>query len=54
MSKFYYLLQADEVESDDEVEEDFKTEDGTKAAKVVVSSLRVDLVLKSCLGLARK
>jgi hypothetical protein len=49
-----YILQADEVESDDEVEEDFKTEDGTKATKVVVSSLRVDVVLKSCLGLARK
>lgn len=47
-------MQAEEVESDDEVEEDFKTDDGSKATKVVVSSLRVDVVLKSCLGLARK
>lgn len=45
----------EEVESDDEAGEDnFETDDGTKATKVVVSSLRVDVVLKSSLGLARK
>lgn len=44
----------DDIDSDDEVDAEFKDERDSKVVKTKVNSLRADLLLKAGLGMARK
>jgi len=46
--------RTEDIDSDDEVDEDFKDDRDSKVVKTKVNSLRADLLLKSGLGMARK